>query len=42
MLRLSELSGFIVCGYLFGKIYCKIIGREQQQKTPSHRNCGEG
>ena len=42
MLRLSELSGFIVCGYLFGKIYCKIIGREQQQKTPSQSNYGRG
>lgn len=33
MLRLSELSGFIVCGNRFRKNLLQNIGREQQQKT---------
>ena len=35
MLCLSELSGFIVCGSLYGKIYGKISAEKPQKKTPS-------
>ena len=35
MLRLSELSGFIVCGSLTEKLW-QNLGRKPQKKTPSH------
>ena len=42
MLRLSELSGFIVCGNRFEKIMRQNLGRKPQKKTPSQRNYREG
>lgn len=42
MLRLSELSGFIVCDNRFRKNLWQNLARKPQKKTPSHRNYGEG
>ena len=42
MLRLSELSGFIVCGYLFRKIYGKISAENSKRKPLPIEAMGRG
>ena len=42
MLRLSELSGFIVCGNLFRKIYCKISAENSNRKPLPIETVGRG
>ena len=42
MLRLSELSGFIVCGSLYGKIYGKISPENSKRKPLPIEAMGRG
>ena len=42
MLRLSELRGFIVCGYLFRKIYGKISAENSKRKLLPIETMGRG
>ena len=42
MLRLSELSGFIVCGSLYGKNYGKISAENRNRKHFSKSFKGRG
>ncbi len=42
MLRLSELSGFIVCGYHLGKIYGKISPENRNRKPLPIETMGRG
>ena len=42
MLRLSELSGFIVCGSLYGKNYGKISAENRNRKPLLNETMGRG
>ena len=42
MLRLSELSGFIVCGIFFWKIYGKISAENHNRKPLPIKTMGRG
>ena len=42
MLRLSELSGFIVCGSLYGKNYGKISAENRNRKPLPIETMGRG
>ena len=42
MLRLSELSGFIVCGSLYGKINGKISAENSNRKPLPIETMGRG